>query len=543
MEPTKSKAKPAQIARNNLYLLRMVWQEAKGFVIWTFLLQFLGFGSWVFETVIFMRYLFGAAEMTHTFRQVAVFLGCAMAFWFVLHALDAWYGHRYRLKVEPILYQRLHHRLFQKACSVDLACYENAEFYNSYTKAASEIFTRGISVVENLSTLIASTLSSAYVIVAMFSINLWAGLISLLPVLANLLLGSRANRTEFDRNMAMVPGQRRQDYVNRVFYLPQYAKEIRLTGVFGVLAGMYHDATRGILSASDRYWKRLFALNAAKTSLCFPVFFEGTWMLGAFLAMVVKAVTVSEFVVMANAAVSTTWMLVNLTNGLMGTLQNALYVDNLRRFLDYREAIPENQPGLTTPQRVESLEVRAVSFRYSPEGPWVLRDINMTLRAGEIVSLVGHNGSGKSTLVKLLMRLYDPTEGEILLNGVDIRRYCLRDYRALIGTAFQDFQIFSLSVADNVVMGNQTAGGGGGEGAAPQRGLGAHRSPAGWNPNHPDPGIRRQWGQPVGRGTAKGGRCPRLCQKERYYAARRAVERPRPGGRIHPDAKLCLPLP
>lgn len=458
MPTKKSKTKPAQVARGNLFLLRMVWQEAKGFVLWTFALNLLNFGSWVFETVVFMRYLFGAAEMTHTFQQVAIFLGCAMAFWLVLYALDAWFYQRYRLKNDPILYQRLHRRLFAKACNVDLACYENAEFYNSYTKASNEIFTRGIAVVENLSTLLASTLSSIYVIVVMFSINIWAGLISLLPVISNLLLGSRINQMGFDRSMDMVPDQRKQGYVNRVFYLSQYAKEIRLTGVFGVLAGMYYDAMGGILRVSDRYWKRLFALTTVKNSINFPVLFEGTWMLGAFLAMVVKVVTVSDFVVMANAAVSTTWMLVNLTDALNGTLQNALYADNLRRFLDYEEAISEDQPGLPAPKRVESLALRGVSFRYSPEGPMVLQDINMTLHAGEIVSLVGHNGSGKSTLVKLLMRLYDPTEGQILLNGVDIRDYCLRDYRALIGTTFQDFQIFSLSVADNVVMGNPIAG-------------------------------------------------------------------------------------
>ena len=82
-----------------------------------------------------------------------------------------------------------------------------------------------------------------------------------------------------------------------------------------------------------------------------------------------------------------------------------------------------------------------------------------SLRAGEIVSLVGHNGSGKSSLVKLMMRLYDPTAGSILLNGVDIREFCLRDYRALIGATFQDYQIFSLSVEANVLMGNPTSGG------------------------------------------------------------------------------------
>jgi ATP-binding cassette subfamily B protein len=93
-----------------------------------------------------------------------------------------------------------------------------------------------------------------------------------------------------------------------------------------------------------------------------------------------------------------------------------------------------------------------VVFKYKDDSENVLHDVSMSIKAGEKIALVGHNGAGKSTLVKLIMRLYDPTEGRILLNGTDIRAYNLQAYRALIGVVFQDYRMFSLSAAENVMM-------------------------------------------------------------------------------------------
>lgn len=448
-----------RIFHNNAYVLRLVWRVSPARILLQLLYSLLDFGCWVFGTVIFMRYLFGAADMNRSFQDVAVFLGCAVVGWLLVSLFSDWVKERYLLINNQKLYRELNELLFDKACNVDLACYEDAEFYNSYTKAANEVFTRCTSVVENLCNMLGSLLASAYVIYTMFTINVWVGLASLLPVITNLTLGKRAGQIEYEKNMDMVPDTRRQAYVNRVFYLQQYAKEIRLTNVYNILAQSYHNAMAGIIRIAKRYWKRIFAINALRSTICFPLLFEGTWLLGAYLAMVPKSITVSDFVILANAAVSTTWMIISLTEAMVATFENTLYIDNLHAFLEYEEAIPEDQPGRPVPAQVETLELRDVSFRYRGAKRDALRHVSATFERGKLVSIVGHNGSGKSTLVKLLMRLYDPTAGTILLNGVDIREYDLAQYRALVGSAFQDFQIFSLSVEDNVAMGNAVWGG------------------------------------------------------------------------------------
>mgnify|MGYP001004899826 CR=1 FL=1 len=452
------KKRSKHTVKNNLYMLGLVWKISPSRVLLTFMDALLGFGFWVFETVIFMRYLFGAADINRTFPEVALFLGLTVSAWMLQSVFDSWFRQRFCLINNQHLYKELNRILFNKACNVDISCYENAEFYNSYTKAAGEVYTRSISVVEELSRMVSACLSSAYVIYVMFTINVWAGLIAMLPVISNLTLGRLAGRLDYEKNMDTVPYARRQDYVNRVFYLQKYSKEIRLTGVLGILLKSYNDAMNGIIRVSKKYWKRLMAANAVKTTVCFPLFFEGTWLLGSYFAMVKNVISVSDFVVLANAAVSTTWMLINFTNSLNSTFANALYIDNLKMFLEYKEKIPENQPGLPAPKEVDCLELKNVCFRYGDDQDFVLKNINIKLEKGKLISLVGHNGSGKSTLIKLLMRLYDPSVGEILLNGVNIKKYNVHEYRVLIGSTFQDFQIFSMSVSDNVIMCNSVDG-------------------------------------------------------------------------------------
>ena len=131
-------------------------------------------------------------------------------------------------------------------------------------------------------------------------------------------------------------------------------------------------------------------------------------------------------------------------------VETGLYVEKIRSFLD-KESEIINRKTCEIPEGAGVLECRNVSFGYNPEC-LILRGVNLTIRAKEKVALVGYNGAGKTTLIKLLLRLYDPTEGEILLNDVDIRNYDVEEYRRYIGVVFQDFKLFAATVAENVVM-------------------------------------------------------------------------------------------
>lgn len=441
--------------RNAKFCLGMLWKLSKGYVIGGFLTTALSFGTWVFDTLVFTQYIFGSGEMIHSFSEVLVFVAAMLLLYGVDHVANTLYSRWAYDKKMPEFNEKIHRLVFDKAVNVDVSCFEDSDFYNMYTKASQEVVNHVVDTFFDVTTLFSALLSSTYVIYVMFSLNVWIGLLSMLPVIVSYTLGTVQNRANYKKRMELVPDERKLEYVNRSFFLQKYSKEIRLSHAKRLLEQKLAEGTDGMIRTTRKHATKISWLAGLNSTLCFPVLFEGTWLLGAWLVMVKGALTISEFVVVSSAAVSTTWMVRNCTQAVLSIMEHALYIDNLKTFLDYKERIPENGDGLDVPSRVDTLELKHVSFRYKEDSPEVLHDINLLLRAGEITTLVGYNGSGKSTLVKLLMRLYDPTEGVILLNGVDIRDYRLRDYRRLIGTTFQDFQLFSMSVTDNVCMGNR----------------------------------------------------------------------------------------
>lgn len=433
-------------------MLKHVWNVAPLAIVLAFVINTMDFLLWAAYNVLFMKYIFGAADAGFSFVTSAVLIGAYMLISAVFHALNSWFQTRYLTIVEPRVHRYLNRMMFEKAANVDIACYETPDFYDNYTRATAEVLNRAISVIGNTSVVIGAFLSSVWVISNMFAINIWAGFFAFLPMIGNFLFGRVINNLNYRKNLDDIPYKRKQDYANRAMYLQKFAAEIRLSSIYDVVRRSYNDGYDGIIKNINKYRKKIFWLEDTKNALCFPVVFEGMWLFAAFLAMVTKSILIGDFAVLARSIVSTTWMLNAFATGLNECFKNGLYIENLKAFLAYEAKIPEDQDGDTVPELVETLELRGVSFCYIGSEDKVIDNVNIILRAGEKVSLVGHNGAGKSTLIKLIMRLYDPTEGTIYFNGKDIRTYNLKAYRDLIGTTFQDFQMLSMTVAENVLM-------------------------------------------------------------------------------------------
>jgi ATP-binding cassette subfamily B protein len=132
-------------------------------------------------------------------------------------------------------------------------------------------------------------------------------------------------------------------------------------------------------------------------------------------------------------------------------LETSLFVDKILKFLETEPKIVSEQ-NRPTPESPSEIELRNVSFGYNEKDVYILKNINMKINPYSKIAIVGYNGAGKTTLIKLIMRLYDPCEGEILLDGVNIKEYAVNDYRRKIGTVFQDFKIFAATVKENVVL-------------------------------------------------------------------------------------------
>ena len=171
-----------------------------------------------------------------------------------------------------------------------------------------------------------------------------------------------------------------------------------------------------------------------------------------YLALVRKSIALGDVAAMNNAEEGIRNNLDGMNYALVRFQKVGQFAERFRRFVDYEIQIENKQGIFPMPQEHQTLEVKHMSFRYDGADRDTLHDISLTIKPGEKVAFVGENGAGKTTLVKLLMHLYDVTDGSICYGGHDIREYGTGEYRERIGAVFQDYQIYGATLAENVLM-------------------------------------------------------------------------------------------
>ena len=446
----KTKTK-VHAVRNNIYALRLVWKMCPRRVVHMALARLLYYFGWLFYSAFFMRYVINALQTGETFRAIMIFIGITIAVFASMALYNSFIQGSVKPTTDAEINKKLYQRLFKKSRNVELECFENSDFYDKYTLAMKNADTRLVETVDMLFGLLFGFIASICAFIFMFQVDKLSVAFILLPIIGNFFFRILNSRIDYKRNKEMAPHNRRIDYINRIMYLKDYAKEIRLTNIFNLLKRQYTDAITGVADVTKKFvWKSAF-LHWFYVMFTFTFIFEGLLIYGAYRTLVSETMTLPQLAVLTSMMVSTTWILIGFTDSVTASFKNGLFVDYLRTFLEYEEKIPEDYEGDDPGSQIESLEFRNVSFAYKDDV--VLSNLNMKFDGGKTYALVGHNGAGKSTLIKLLLRFYDPTEGEILLNGRNIKEYNLQKYRSLFATAFQDNRMFSMSVSDNVTLG------------------------------------------------------------------------------------------
>ena len=446
-----SKSKKPNSIKNNWYALKLLWKIYPRVIFHIAFHTLIDYGEWLFYSAFFMRYVINALQEGRAFSTLMIFIGICIA----VFASKTLYTDYLNGTVFPIanaeVNKKLYQILFKKSRNVELECFENAEFYDKYTLAMKNADTRLVQTVEKIFGVIFGAAASVCAFIFMFQVDKLSVAFILLPIIGNFWFRRLNSHIDYKRQKDMAVHNRRIDYINRVMYLKEYAKELRLTKVFRLLRHQYRDAITGVADVTKKYvWKSVL-LHWLYVEFTFTFIFEGLLIYGAFRNLVSHTISLAQLAVITSMMVSTTWILIGFTDSVTECFKNGLFVEYLKTFLEYKEKIPEDYDGADPGTTIESIEFRNVSFAYK-DIP-VLENLNMKLEGKKTYALVGHNGAGKSTIIKLLLRLYDPTKGEILLNGRNIKEYNLQKYRALFATAFQDNRMFSMSVADNVVLG------------------------------------------------------------------------------------------
>lgn len=443
------------VLKNNLLLLKEI-HVASPWHIPLFLLRIAsGAISNFLLDVYVLKYVLNSIQTDSSFQSILTFV----LFIVVYQLCSGLYKSYFQQIFVPLsnkkIYKHMQKKVFAKAANVEIGCFENPEFYDRYVKAISEASGRATQVLNSIGDIIHCIFTVSAMSFVIFTIDPVLIFFALLPFVVSLLFGKKLNQIRYDYSMEMQEKSRKRDYVRRVFYLADYAKEMRLTNINKAMFVKFYDAIKNLKGVIQKYGWKVGMLDYLFISTNDIVVYLGAILYASFKTLVAKTMLYGDCVVVINTINSVAWSLRGIVDIGLAFHNHALYIENLRYFLDYQPAIEANPDGLEVPEQ-GVLQFDHVSFRYEGQEAPVLKDISLRIHPGEKIALVGHNGAGKTTLIKLLMRLYDVTDGEILLNGRSIRDYRLEDYRDLFGAVFQDYKLFSLSVTDNVLLKDQT---------------------------------------------------------------------------------------
>ena len=447
------KENKGRIFANNAYAVKTVWGISKTRVVNIALNSIIGYAGWIFMSIFFLRYVIGAIEDEAPFETILLFIGICFAVFFLLAVYQSYLTAVVEPYTDNKISRVLYRRLYAKAGNVELRCFEDADFYNRYTMALDGSAKKMTSSVEYFFSVVFGVAAAAMAFWSMFSIDPYSVLFVISPIIGNFVFGGLMSKIWGGRYVDNVKNNRIAEYVNRVMHLAEYAKEIRFSGIHELMLRRYDEAIKGNQAVAEKYAKKAVVYTWAQNVTTFALVFEGIMIYAAYRTIVSRTMGLAELAIMFTAMSTSSWILIGLFNDIAEAMKNGQFLEYFRTFMEYKEKIPEDQDGIM-PERIRSIEFKNVRFEYKENEP-VINDLSFRIEGDKICALVGHNGAGKSTIIKLLFRLYDPTSGEILVNGINIKEYNLKAYRKLFSAAFQDYKVMAMSVKDNVLMGGE----------------------------------------------------------------------------------------
>lgn len=341
--------------------------------------------------------------------------------------------------------------LMEKARLMDLKYYDIPEYYDDFVIAAAQSEAMVTLAITSVGRIAASLLAMLIAGTLIMTMNPIIAIFPITGFVINIITRFIITKLEYQYSLEKAKIGRKADYSKRVFYQPEYAKEIKLTGIEDALMEQYDEAIREERKMALKYSLKILPPTLINWICTFTVcqFFAVPVYL-AYLAIEKQSIALGDVASLKNASNNIKSRLDGMNYALVDFQTVGQYAEKFRRFMENEVNIEGCKGDVPVPENDCTLELKNVSFKYKDSEDYVIRNVNLTVRKGEKLALVGENGAGKSTLIKLIMRLYDVTEGEITFGGVDIRRLNTREYRRKIGAVFQDFQIYGASLSENV---------------------------------------------------------------------------------------------
>ncbi len=437
-------------------VLHLVWTTQAFYTATMFVLSILQ-GIMPAVTVLITRWLIDSVVfgiIHHTISPIWLPVGFQLAAGLASNLLSTLSNTSQQL-LQELVSNRTQLLILEKANTLDLAFFENAEFYDKLRNATDQSTYQPVAMISQTFGLLQTIVTLISMIVILLQLAWWLAIIALIVPIPSFIASSRYGWRGYQLMRRQSPERRLMAYFNRVLTTDQYNKEIKLFDLgnyfierFRTLAYKFYEEKKSVLL-------RRYMTGFLWTSV--TVIANAGIYLYVALQTVLGRISLGSLTLYTQTAIQTGQNFQSFLNGVSSTYENNLYVNTLFEFLEYQPQLvsPEHPTPIEEQPDIKGLEIefRNVSFTYPDKETPALRHVSFTIQAGEAIALVGYNGAGKTTIVKLLTRLYDPDEGEILIGGRNIKEYDLKELRDHVGVIFQDYVTYYMTARENIGVG------------------------------------------------------------------------------------------
>jgi ATP-binding cassette subfamily B protein len=342
-------------------------------------------------------------------------------------------------------------RVMQHASRLDLTSYEDPVFYDKLERARVQATDR-IAMIHAMGTVMQQVITAVSFSVGLFIFSPWLLLILILCVVPAFLGESHFAFLGYSLNFRQTPVRRQLDYLRVLGASKDSAKELKLFGLSEFVSGEYQQLSNQIYDQNVKLAGRRFWAGSALSLLSSAGYY------GAYAWVVYRTVSgelsIGTLTFLTGAIAGASSNIQSIFSTFSSIADQALFLTDLLEFFAVRPKVVSKPNAIPAPRVIrDGFRFEDVCFQYPGSSRLILNRLNLHIGRGERIALIGENGQGKTTLVKLLTRLYDPTSGRILLDGVDLRDYDLEDLHSQIGVIFQDFMRYEMTARQNIAIG------------------------------------------------------------------------------------------
>lgn len=358
---------------------------------------------------------------------------------------------KYLQPKSDMLHNYISLKLKYKVANLDMRYLEDPKYHDLLERASKVGQGEGTNLIHQLFSLLSNIISLTTISFIIFRINIWVVIVALIVVIINAILNTKSRQVEIKIFNDLAPNRRQIGYNIGVLADPRFSKEIRIFNLQDWIAKKATSLIKSMIGNMKKsIWKmHKYVLIGSVSNIVQEVLLF--LMLG--LQTLKKQITIGDFVLYVNSISRYSGLLNEILGSVIQINTSGQYVDNFKRFLDLENNIITKDGDKIQISNNYEIKFENVSFQYpGHEHHLVLKDVTVELKPGLKYAIVGPNGAGKTTFVKLLLRLYDPTEGKILINGVNIADINHLDYQKNFSVVFQDYQSFAYTIKENIIL-------------------------------------------------------------------------------------------